>query len=250
MKKNPLANKTALITGAARRIGAEIATELHDAGMNIILHYHLSQDAAQALCEKFNQKRPQSAVIICQALEEFESEKMLIQKAIKVWNRLDVLVNNASRFYRTPFGETTEFAWNDLFGANLKAPFFLCQAAAPHLAEHKGSIVNITDIHGVAPLRDYAVYGVSKGALTIMTAALAKELGARGVRVNGVAPGAIIWPEGENTLSEREKEAIIKKIPLNKAGHPKDIAKAVLFFVRDAEYVTGQVLSVDGGRSL
>lgn len=249
MQKNPLASKVALITGAARRIGAEIARTLHHAGMNIVLHYNASEEDANKLCGQFNQKRDRSAVAIKADLQDQESEKVLIQQAALVWERLDVLVNNASRFYRTSIGKITEYAWDDLMNSNLKAPFFLAQAAAPFIAANEGSIINITDIHAERPLPDYSVYCISKGGLLLMTKVLAKELGPL-VRVNAVAPGPIIWAEGENKLSEEDKKKVIDSTALLRPGNPQDIAKAVLFFVRDASYVTGQILSVDGGRLL
>jgi pteridine reductase len=249
MQKNPLFSKVALITGAARRIGAAIVRELHAAGMNIVLHYNYSEDEATQLCEKLNQKRDNSAVAIKADLEVPESEKTLVQQAERVWKRLDLLVNNASRFYRTNFGEVTEYAWNDLINSNLKAPFFLSQACAPYLNAHKGLIINITDVHGQAPLGDYSVYCISKSGLVMLTKVLAKEL-APHIRVNAIAPGAILWPEGKNSLSEDEKQKIIDRTLLQRVGEPEDIAKAVLFFIRDAPYITGQVLMVDGGRIL
>ncbi|OGT38207.1 MAG: pteridine reductase [Gammaproteobacteria bacterium RIFCSPHIGHO2_12_FULL_38_14] len=247
MQKNPLANKVALITGAARRVGAEIAKILHHAGMNIALHYNISEDEALHLCEEFNQKRDHSAIAIRADLQEPESEKSLIMQAAEEWKRLDVLVNNASRFYKTAFSKVTAYAWDDLMNSNLKAPFFLSQAAAPFLAVNQGAIINIVDIHGERPLRDYSVYCISKGGLIVLTRMLAKEL-APLVRVNAIAPGAILWPEGENTLLEEEKQKIIDQTLLQRSGTPADIATAVLYFVRDATYVTGQVLNVDGGR--
>lgn len=247
MSKKPV--KVALVTGAARRVGAEIARTLHEAGMNLVLHYNMSEEESKLLCNELNQKREHSAVTVRAALGEFEGEKNLIQQSVDVWGRLDVLVNNASRFYRTDLGEITEFAWNDLMNSNLKGPFFLAQAAVPFLAATQGNIVNITDIHAEHPLRDYSVYCISKCGLLMMTKLLAKELGPN-IRVNAVAPGAILWPEGTNTLSEEEKQKIVSQTALERPGSPADIAKAVLFFIRDAEYVTGQVLNVDGGRKL
>ncbi|EKD71660.1 MAG: Oxidoreductase, short-chain dehydrogenase/reductase family [uncultured bacterium] len=249
MQKNPLAGKVALVTGAARRIGAEIARTLHDAGMNIALHFHISEEEAKGLCNELNQTRKHSAIMVSGELQEIENHQFIIEKSVKEWGQLDVLVNNASRFYRTAIGEVTEYAWDDLLNSNLKAPFFLSQAAAPHLTKSKGVIVNITDIHAERPLRDYSVYCISKSGLLMMTKALAKELGPH-VRVNAVAPGAIIWPEGENVLSEEEKQKIINTTALKRVGSAVDIAKAVLFFVRDGDYVSGQVLDVDGGRKL
>ncbi len=249
MQKNPLASKVVLITGAARRIGAEIARTLHEAGMNIALHYNASEEDAVQLCQEFNQKRDNSAIAIRADLQAAESEKALVQEAAETWGRLDVLVNNASRFYRTDIGEVTAYAWDDLMNSNLKAPFFLSQAAAHFLTATRGCIVNITDIHAERPLRDYSVYCISKSGLMMMTKVFAKEF-APSIRVNAVAPGAILWPEGKNSLSEDEKSKIIEDTALQRAGRPEDIAKAVLFFVRDAEYVTGQILDVDGGRML
>lgn len=249
MQKNPLVGKVALVTGAARRIGAEIARVLHDKGMNIVLHYHASEDEAVKLCEQLNQKRPHSAAALCANLQEAESEKILIQQTIEVWKRLDLLVNNASRFYRTPLGEITEYAWEDLINSNLKAPFFLAQAAAPYLSQTEGCVINIADIHATRPLRDYSVYCISKSGLIMATKVLAKELGPA-VRVNAIAPGSILWPEGKNCLSDEEKQKIIDHTLLLRHGTPEDIAKAVLFFVRDGNYITGQVLAVDGGRLL
>lgn len=249
MQNNPLANKTVLVTGSARRIGATIARVLHASGMNIVLHYNASEEEALRLCEVLNAARPHSAVTIRAELQDAESAKALMLQAAEVWNRLDVLVNNASKFYRTPVGKITEYAWDDLMNSNLKMPFFLAQAAAPFVAVHQGTIINITDTYGERSLRDYSVYCISKGALTMMTRVLAKEL-APTVRVNAVAPGQILWPEGENTLSENEKQKMIERITLTRLGEPEDIAKAILYLVRDADYVTGQVLCVDGGRIL
>ena len=249
MKENKLAGKVALITGAARRIGAEIATVLHDAGMNVILHYNVSEQNALQLCETLNEKRVHSAIALRADFELAQSETALLQKSMQEWNRLDVLINNASRFYRTHFSKVTEYAWNDLINSNLKAPFFLLLFAAPFLSENQGSIINITDIHAERPMRDYSVYCLSKAGLIMLTKVLAKELGPT-VRVNAVSPGAILWPEGENELSPVDKKKIIDHTMLLRAGSPTDIAKTILFLVRDGEYITGQVISVDGGRLL
>jgi len=247
MQKEALASKVALVTGAARRIGAEVARTLHDAGMNIIVHYNTSEEEARELCRQLNHQREHSAAALRADLQNPESEKVLVEQAVEVWKRLDVLVNNASRFYRTNFSKITEYAWDDLMNSNLKAPFFLAQAAAPYLAANQGSIVNITDIHAARPLPDYSVYCISKSGLMMATKVLAKEL-APLVRVNAVAPGRIIWPEGDNALLEEEKQKIIDSTLLLRTGTAKDIAKAVLFFVRDADYVTGEVINIDGGR--
>lgn len=249
MPKTQLTSKVALITGSAKRIGAEIARTLHEEGMKVVIHYNISGDEALALCEELNRTRAHSAIALRADLTEPESGKVLVQHAANEWGRLDVLVNNASRFYRTALASVTEYAWDDLMTSNLKAPFFLAQAAAPFLAAHEGLIVNITDIHAERPLHDYSVYCISKSGLLMMTKVLAKELGPK-VRVNAVAPGSVEWPEGENSLSEEDKQKIISRTVLKRSGCATDIAKAVLFFVRDANYITGQVLNVDGGRTL
>jgi pteridine reductase len=249
MQKNPLTEKVALVTGAARRVGASIALSLHKEKMNVVLHYNASEVEALSLCDQLNEERPHSAIAIQADLSIAESEKALIQRAKKEWGRLDALINNASRFYRTNMGKITEYAWNDLMISNLKAPFFLSQAAAPFLKETQGCIVNIIDIYANFPLRDYAVYCISKSGLAMATKILAKELGPE-IRVNAVSPGSILWPEGKNSLSEAEKQNIIHQTALQRCGTPADIAKAVLFFIREGDYITGQILSVDGGRVL
>ena len=249
MRKKALSSKVALVTGAARRVGAEISKTLHRAGMNIVIHYNTAEEEALKLAEVLNEARDRSAIALRANLADTESIKMLVQKALQLWDRLDVLVNNASRFYKTELGKTTEFAWNDLIDSNLKAPFFLAQEVMPMLAKQRGSIINITDIHAEFPLKDYSIYCVSKGGLEMLTRMLAKEL-APHIRVNSVAPSVVLWPEGKNILSAEEKQDIIDRTPLARAGTPKDIAKAVLFLVRDAGYITGEVIKVDGGRSL
>ncbi len=242
--------KTVLITGAARRIGAEISRTLHDAGMNIVLHYHSSRAEAMALCDELNDKRAYSAVIVQSALHEQDSEKKLMADTIAAFGRLDVLVNNASRFYPTVMGKVNVEQWEDLINSNLRAPFFLAQAAAAFLKETEGCIINITDIHGEKPLQDYPVYSLTKSGLLMMTQILAKELAGK-IRVNAVSPGPVLWPEGAaNALSDEDKKRIANKNLLERHSTPQDIAKAVLFFARDAECVTGQVLNVDGGRLL
>jgi pteridine reductase len=245
-KKSP---KVALITGAARRIGAEIAAQLHDQGMNIVLHFNHSQAEVENLCAKLNEKRQASAVIVRADLEDALSLEPLIDQAVKTWGQLNVLVNNASKFFKTPMGQITESCWDTLMHANLRAPLLLSQAAAPHLAKTHGCIVNITDIHGDRPMRDYAVYCVSKAGLIMLTKVMAKELGPE-IRVNAISPGEIIWPEGENQIDTEMKEKIISRTLLQRHGEPAAIAKAVLYLVNDADYVTGHVMVVDGGRSL
>jgi pteridine reductase len=242
-----LNDKVALITGAAQRIGAQIARTLHGAGMKIVLHYRGSQTAAQALTDEFNQLRPGSATLLRADLSDSATLAPLIDAAAAQWGRLDTLVNNASTFYPSSVGAVTLPQWHDLMDVNLKAPFFLAQAAAPLLAKSGGCIVNIADIHADRPLKGYSVYCMAKAGLVMMTRALARELGPA-VRVNAVAPGAILWPEAG--LDEATQASILARTTLKRQGKPEDIAKTVLFLIRDAEYITGQVLSVDGGRSL
>jgi pteridine reductase len=239
----------ALITGAARRIGAEIVKKLHAEGMNIVLHYHLSQVAAEELSADLNRVRPNSVKLIGADLSHISNLKTVVAEAHAYWGRLDVLVKNASRFYRTLQGEVTEAAWDDLQTSNLKAPFFLAQAAGPYLKVHGGCIVNIADIHGERPMRDYSVYCISKAGLIMLTKSLAKEMGPE-VRVNAVAPGPVYWAEGENSLTETDKQKISERTILQQGRNPEAVAKAVLFYIRDADYITGQVLAIDGGRSL
>lgn len=241
--------KVALVTGAARRVGAEIATSLHAAGMNVIVHYNHSSSEAIELCKILNEKRNHSAFLLQAELSNIQEIQQLIKEALKVWGHLDVLINNASRFYKTPFGNITETAWNDLMNSNLKAPFFLCQAAREVLDRQSGCIINIVDIHGSKPMRDYSAYCISKAGLIMLTQALAQELGPR-IRVNAIAPGIVDLPEGDNALSAEMQKKILNRIALHRFGTPKDIAKAVLFLAQDADFMTGQVLTIDGGRTL
>lgn len=241
-----LDGKTALVTGAARRIGATVARRLHAEGMNLVLHYRSSEREAQALCHSLNALRRDSAVLAQADLAEVGEFDSLL-KASRQWGSLDLLVNNASSFYATPFGKVSESDWDNLIISNLKAPFFLSQAAAPHLRKSRGVIVNMLDIHARRPLRDYSVYSIAKAGLAALTLSLARELGPE-VRVNGVAPGPILWPE--RGLDEQAKQAILEHTALKRAGSPEDIAGAIVYLVRDAGYMTGQILAVDGGRSI
>lgn len=249
MREDALKSKVALVTGGARRIGAAICRALHQEGMNIAIHYNASEDEANELSDELNDIRPDSAVALRGDLLEPGIEKSLIANANKVWGRLDLLVNNASRFYRTHFGKVTEYAWDDLMISNLRAPFFLAQAAAPYLTKHHGRIINIADVHAWHPMRNYSVYCMTKSGVIMLTKSLAKELGPK-ITVNAIAPGAIVWPEGENSLSEEEKEAIISKTPYGRSGSADDIARAAVFLARDADFMTGETLAIDGGRSL
>lgn len=239
--------KNVLITGAAKRIGAAIARRLHSEGCNIVLHYKSSGQEALALCEELNQLRQDSAIALQADLldqSQLEAVSLVAQKA---WGGIDVLINNASTFYPTKMGEVTERQWHELIDGNLKAPFFLAQSLSNILKGRHGCIVNIVDIHAERGLPGFPVYSLAKAGLAAMTRVLAKELGPE-VRVNGVAPGAIIWPEHD--LSEQSKVEILQRVALKRSGEPDDIAKAVLFLIRDADYITGQIVTVDGGRTL
>jgi len=242
-----MSNKVALITGAAHRIGATVARTLHAEGMNIVIHYRGSREGALALQQELNGIRPESVVLVQADLLETKKLTSLAKEAHKAWGRLDVLVNNASTFFPTPVGKIDEKQWDDLMGSNLKAPLFLSQAVAPFLKANHGCIVNIVDIHADRPLKNYPVYSMAKAGLAMLTKALAGELGPE-VRVNAVAPGAILWPEHE--MDEVTKQRIISRTFLKRQGDPTDIAKAIRFLVMDAPYVSGQILAVDGGRSL
>ena len=240
-------NKVVLVSGAARRIGAAIVTRLHAEGARVAIHYRGSADEADALCSDLNAGRADSAQTFRGDLLDTNYLPQLVADVVAWGGGLDVLVNNASTFYPTPVGTITESHWDDLVGSNFKAPLFLSQAAAPHLRAARGAIVNIVDIHGQRPLRDHPVYGPAKAALAMLTRALAKDL-APEVRVNGVSPGAILWPE--DGMTETAQASILKEVPLGRPGEPGDIAACVLYLLRDAPYVTGQIIAVDGGRSI
>lgn len=239
-----------LITGAAKRVGAEIARTLHGAGANLVLHYRRSAIETEALATELNIARPGSAVCAAADLCDAAQLPRLVAIAIEHFGRLDALVNNASSFYATPIGSIDEEAWHDLIGSNLKGPLFLCQAAAPHLKTSNGAIVNITDIHAERPLKNYPLYCVAKAGLLGLTRALALELAPQ-VRVNAVAPGPIKWPEGKaaTDFDADARQAIIARTLLQREGSPADIARTVRFLLFEASYVTGQVINVDGGRS-
>jgi len=237
-----------LITGAARRVGAEIARTLHAAGANLLLHYRSSAAAAEALADELNARREKSTLVRRQDLRDMAGIGALVAEAVAHFGRLDALVNNASSFFPTPVGSIDAAAWDDLMDSNLKGPLFLSQAAAPHLAAAHGCIVNITDIHAERPLKGYPLYSIAKAGLLGLTRALALELAPQ-VRVNAVAPGAIQWPENDTDFPPAERQAIIEHTLLKRTGTPADIARTVKFLVFDAPYVTGQVINVDGGRT-
>ncbi len=240
-------DRVALVTGGAKRVGAAIARRMHDAGMRVIIHYRNSAAEAQALAAELNALRPQSAMPIAGDLLQYGQLDELIEAAAARFGRLDLLVNNASTFYPTPIGAITGSDWDDLLGSNLKAPLFLSQAAAPWLRRDGGQIINMVDIYARRPLAGHTVYCVAKAGLAMLTLSLARELGPL-VRVNGIAPGAIIWPE--QGLDESSKQAMLDQTALETVGDPDDIARCALFLARDAAYVTGQIIAVDGGRSL
>ena len=236
--------KTALVTGAAKRVGAVIAKQLHADGYNIVVHYQHSKEAANNLVAELNALRSNSAKSLSADLGNTEEITKLAERVSA--EGLDLLVNNASSFYPTPIGGVSESDWDQLINSNVKGAFFLSQALAPVLKEHNGAIINIVDIHSEKPMSQYPVYSMAKAALAMMTKSLAKEL-APDIRVNGVSPGAILWPEEE--LEEDQKKVILDRIPLQRTGQPEDIASTVLFLAK-APYITGQIISVDGGRTL
>ncbi|CAK0744630.1 pteridine reductase [Gammaproteobacteria bacterium] len=239
--------QTALITGAAHRVGAAIARALHGAGMNVVLHYRSSAEAVRSLCEELETARPDSVVTLQADLLAFDNLSALVDQTVAAWGRLDCLVNNASTFYPTPLEQATAPQWDDLLGTNLRAPFFLSQAAAPWLRITGGNIVNIVDIYAERPLKDHPIYSIAKAGLTMLTKALARELGPQ-VRVNAVAPGTILWPE--RPVSDTYKTNLLARTTLNRLGSPTEVARAVLFLVQSATYTSGHILTVDGGRSL
>lgn len=242
-----LEGKRALITGAARRIGAAITERLHEAGADVAIHYRNSAAEAKELRRKLNDARPDSAEIFAADLNDTGAVSRLIGAVVDWAGRLDILVNNASSFYATPVGSINDAQWDDLIGSNLKAPLFLSQAAWPHLKSAHGTIVNLLDIHSRRPLKNHPVYASAKAGLAGLTRSLAKDL-APEVRVNGIAPGAILWPE--EGMTHEIKNNILKRVPLRRPGDPRDIADCVIYLVRDAMYVTGQIIAVDGGRSI
>ena len=243
----PLKDHVALITGGARRVGAAIVRSLHEAGARVVIHHRASADDARALAAGLNANRPGSAVVECADLLDETVPARLVAVTLREFGRLDILVNNASTFYPTAVGSITQSDWNDLLGTNLKAPLFLSQAAAPSLAAARGLIINIVDIHALRPLKQHPVYSVAKAGLAMLTRSLARELGPD-VRVNGIAPGPVLWPE--RSVADTLKDEIIAKTALKRHGSPLDIARTVLFLAKDAPYVTGQIIAVDGGRSI
>jgi pteridine reductase len=245
----PLAGKAALVTGGAKRVGAAICRRLHAQGANLMLHHRVSVAEARALQHSLNTLRGDSVALIQADLLNSASLPDLVKTTVKQFGSLDILINNASSFFATAIGEITEKSWDDLVGTNLKAPLFLSQAAAVELRKRHGCIVNIVDIHAEFPMKNYVIYTVAKGGLLALTRSLARELGPE-VRVNGVSPGTILWPDDDAWSDDLSRQRIINQAPLKRVGEPDDIAKAVEFLVTAAPYVTGQVITVDGGRSI
>ncbi|MCU7845190.1 MAG: pteridine reductase [Candidatus Thiodiazotropha sp. (ex Monitilora ramsayi)] len=246
-REQKLRGKCALITGAAHRIGATIAQLLHENGMDILVHYRHSSAPARALQQALESQRPDSVGLIQADLHDDDCCQTLIDAAIDFRGQLDLLVNNASSFYPTPIETADGAAWDDLIGSNLKAPFFLSQAAAPLLKKSRGAIINLVDIHAERPLKDHPIYSVAKAGNAMLVKSLARELGPE-IRVNGIAPGAILWPE--QGLSEEDRGEILQRTALKRPGTPEDIAQTLLFLVSEAPYITGQIIAVDGGRTL
>ena len=245
----PLTDKVVLVTGGAKRVGAAICRRLHAAGANLMVHYRSSASEARALEAELVARRPGSAALVQADLLKVPALAGLVKETVKAFGRLDAIVNNASSFYPTAVGEITEKAWDDLMGTNLRAPLFLAQAAARELRKNHGCIVNIVDIHAEFPMKNHVVYNAAKGGLLALTRSLARELGPD-VRVNGIAPGTILWPENDMWQDEVARQRIINQTALKRIGEPDDIAKAVEFLIAAAPYVTGQVIAVDGGRSI
>ncbi len=246
-----LQGKVALVTGSARRIGSVVVRTLHQQGATVVVHYRNSEKDAIALSDELNAIRQDSCLIQQAELADMGSLQMMIDDIIRQTGRLDILINNASSFYPTRLGEIKESDWDNLMCSNLKAPLFLSQAAVPHLKNTQGCIVNMVDIHSERPLKGYLVYCAAKAGLAMLTKSLAKELGPE-IRVNGISPGAILWPEDDDESSEMkaQHQLIINKTSLKKSGAAEDIAQAILFLITQADYITGHILPVDGGRLL
>lgn len=237
----------ALVTGASRRIGAAIARALHRAGYDLALHHRRDDARMDALVAELEAARPGSTLELRAELADLDALPLLVADTVTRFSRIDAVVNNASAFFQTPIGHATAQQWEVLFAANTRAPFFLAQAAAPHLRATGGSIVNLVDIYGERPLRDHSIYCLTKAALIMLTRSLAKDL-APAVRVNAIAPGAVLWPEAGIDADRQRK--LVANIALGRVGDPVDVADAAVYLIRDAHYTTGEILRVDGGRTL
>lgn len=239
--------KVALVTGAAQRIGEQLVRALHARAYNVIIHYHRSAAAAQKIADELNAQRANSACIVAANMEDVDAVQRLAATALAAWGRLDVLINNASTYYATPWRAATPHDWDRLLGSNLKGPYFLTQALLTELTQRNGCVINMIDIAAERPARDFSLYCMAKAGLAMLTKSLAVDCG-RTLRVNGIAPGAILWPEAE--LSDAAKRQMLDKIPAGAIGHPDDIVRAALFLIEDASYINGQIIAVDGGLHL
>jgi len=244
-----MATPVVLITGAAHRLGARTAEILHARGWNVVIHYRSRAEQAAELVDKLNRERADSATSIQADLTDNDQIASLAKTACEYWERLDGLVNNASVFYPRPTESSTEEDWDTIMGANLKAPFFLLKHCLPELKKNNGAVVNLIDIYSEKPLNDHPLYCASKAGLAALTRSWARDH-APDIRVNGVSPGAILWPEGDAAVDPVYQRVILDKTPLARTGNPDDIAGAIAFLLCDAPFVTGQILAVDGGRSL
>lgn len=242
-------SKVVLITGAGKRVGAVIAQYCHQLGMRVAIHYRESTQQASALCTNFNLQRPDSAIALGADLRDTDHLQDLITQVTRKWGQLDVLINNASSFYPMPVAKVTPSVWEDVMASNLKAPFFLAQLAAPHLKEQKGCIINLVDIQAQRPLKNYSVYCIAKAGLVMLTKSLAKELGPN-IRVNAIAPGIVLWPDDDTEFNDALRQKIAARNALKRIGTPQDIAKTAAFLINHADFITGQIIAVDGGRSL
>jgi len=248
-KSSILTNKVALVTGSAKRLGAASVRALHSAGANVVVHYHQSQSDAEQLVDELNILRANSAMSVGTQLGTRDQARWLVEQSVKRWQRLDVVVNNASSFFSTPIGEIVDEDVADLITSNITAPLFVTQAAQAELAKRKGSVINMVDIHAFKPYKNHMVYSAAKAALAMLTQSMAAELAPQ-IRVNGIAPGAILWPE-DGSLNAEQQRLKIAKIPLGRQGTPTDIAKLVVYLCSDAaEFITGEIIKVDGGRSI
>ena len=243
-----LSGKVVLVTGGAKRVGAAIVRRLHREGASVMVHYRGSEREANALRSELNAARANSVALVQADLLDLAGLAEIVRNAVNRFERIDALVNNASAFFPTPVGEMTQATWESLIGTNLRAPLFLSQAVAPHLKKTNGAIVNITDIHAERPLKNYVIYSIAKAGLAGLTRSLARELGPE-VRVNGVAPGPIAWPE-DGSFDEVARQRVISNTVLKRTGDPDDVARAVYYLIAEAPYVTGQIIAVDGGRSI
>jgi pteridine reductase len=241
--------KVVLVTGGAKRVGAAICRGLHAAGASMAIHYRSSADEAMALRDELNELRPGSAAVFQADLLDLDALPVLVREVICEFTRLDALVNNASSFYATPLTEIDRTQWDDLLGTNLKAPLFLAQAAAAELRRRHGCIVNIVDIHAERPMHGHLLYSVAKAGLVALTRGLAQELAPQ-VRVNAIAPGVIVWPEGDAWQDPEQRRKIVAHTLLKREGEPDDIAQAAVFLTQNSPYITGQIITVDGGRSV